>query len=161
VVVGSIKPASRRQVDRAREAGAQVVFDAAMRHLDSAVGLADGRDVILVAAPERVGDLREDPAVADRLAARAVAIAASSGSRGIVLVGGELSSSFLERAGAHRGRVVVEPWPAAPVLRLHGGILDGQKVLTKSGAQGDDAWLEAALAVMRSLGAVAPGEQDA
>jgi uncharacterized protein YgbK (DUF1537 family) len=162
VVVGSIKPASRRQIERVRERGALVVYDAASSSLDAASALSRGRDVVLVSTPERPGDdLREDPAVAERLAERAVGIAATRAPLGIVLVGGELSSAFLGRAGTHRGRVVVEPWPAAPVLRLHGGILDGQRVVTKSGAQGDDGWLNAAVAVVRSLGFVARGGSDA
>ena len=161
VVVGSLKAASRRQVDLARERGALILFDAASRPLEDSAAVGRGTDVVLVAGPERVDDgLREDPAFAERLAERAVEIAATHPSLGIVLVGGELSSAFLGRAGAHMGRVVVEPWPAAPVLRLHGGVLDGQRVLTKSGSQGDHAWLENALALMRSLDAATRGGAD-
>lgn len=158
VVVGSLKRASRRQVEVARERGALTLFDAAACPLEAAGALEHGRDVVLVAGPEQEDErLREDPAVAERLAERAVEIAATRASRGVILVGGELSSAFLGSAGAHLGRVVVEPWPAAPVLRLHGGILDGQRVLTKSGSQGDQGWLDRALALMRSLDAAGRG----
>jgi uncharacterized protein YgbK (DUF1537 family) len=117
--------------------------------------------VVLVGAPEeRRPDQGEDPAVAGRLAERAVTIAAAHRPRALVLVGGELSSAFFACAGVHAGRVVVEPWPAAPVLRLHGGVLDGRLVLTKSGAQGDDTWLDHAMATMRALGRGAAGALD-
>jgi 4-hydroxythreonine-4-phosphate dehydrogenase len=161
-VVGSLKDASRLQVDLARDRGALTVFDAADSPVDPAAALAGGDDVVLVAAPDGWRpDRGEDPGVAGRLAERAVAMATTHGPRGLVLVGGDLASAFFERAGVHAGRVVVEPWPAAPVLRLHGGVLDGRLVLTKSGAQGDDAWLDRAIATMRGLGRAATGAADA
>jgi 4-hydroxythreonine-4-phosphate dehydrogenase len=162
VAVSSLKRASRRQVEVARERGALTIFEAGDNPLDAAAELERGRDVVLLACPEVEDEgLREDPAVADRLARRVVEIAASRASRGVVLVGGELSSAFFGWAGAHSARVVVEPWPAAPVLRLHGGILDGQTVLTKSGAQGDDDWLDRAVTLMRGLAAARRGATDA
>jgi len=161
VVVGSLKQASRVQVDLARERGALTVFEAAASPVDAAEALAGGDDVVLVAAPEeRRADQGEDPCIARRLAERAVAVAAAGGAGGLVLVGGDLASAFFERAGVHAGRVVVEPWPAAPVLRLHGGVLDGRLVLTKSGAQGDEAWLDRAIATMRGLGPATTGAAD-
>jgi uncharacterized protein YgbK (DUF1537 family) len=160
--IGSVKKASRLQVQVVRDRGALVLFEAAAQPLENAVtALERGMDVVLVAGPEEGEPLREDPAVAQFLAECAVEIAAARTSSGVVLVGGELSSAFFGCAQVHAGRVVVEPWPAAPVVRLHGGILDGQRVLTKSGAQGDEAWLDRALSLMRSLGAAGRGEADA
>jgi 4-hydroxythreonine-4-phosphate dehydrogenase len=162
VVVGSLQPASRRQVELVRTRGVGAIFDAAKGRLDPAAAVDRGDDVILVAAPEAEdARLSPDPAVGDRLARRAVGLAATHAYSGIVLVGGELASAFFEHAGADAGRVVVEPWPAAPVLRLHGGSLDGTLVLTKSGAQGDEGWLDRALVVMRGLGHPGAGAIDA
>lgn len=161
VAVSSLKRASHRQVELARERGALTIFGASEIPVDAAAELERGRDVLLVARPEVEDEgLREDPAVADRLAQRVVEIAASRASQGVVLVGGELSSAFFGRAGAHSAEVVVEPWPAAPVLRLHGGILDGHTVLTKSGAQGDEEWLDRAIALMRGLAEARRGATD-
>jgi 4-hydroxythreonine-4-phosphate dehydrogenase len=127
VVAGSLQGVSRAQVEALRDEGAR------------------GVHVLVEAAPAG----NPDRAVARRLADAAVARVRERAPAGLVLVGGETAAATLAAAGVERIEVLAEPWPATPVVRLAGGVLDGLPAIVKSGARGDARWLVHAVDLLR------------
>jgi uncharacterized protein YgbK (DUF1537 family) len=127
VVAGSLQVTSRAQLAALREE-------------------ADP-DVHVLAAPASPGPA--DPALAARLAADAVARGRDLAPVALVLVGGETAAATLAAGGVERVQVLAEPWPATPVVRLHGGVFDGVRAVVKSGARGDERWLVHAVDLLR------------
>lgn len=70
---------------------------------------------------------------------------------GIVLIGGELGSSFMQAVGCHHLDILSEPWPTSPVARMSGGTLDGTLAILKSGSRGDSQWLIHAVSLLEHL----------
>jgi uncharacterized protein YgbK (DUF1537 family) len=115
-----------------------------------AAALAAGTDVLITSAgPGDSLPATEDPAVAERLAESILAVARHAPSAALVVVGGELGSALLWRAGSGTLRVLAEPWPAAVVLEALDGVLGGRLVVVKSGSQGGPTWLTDAVQHLR------------
>jgi uncharacterized protein YgbK (DUF1537 family) len=157
-VVGSLHPATRTQVgvahrrNRTLSTHADLLDGGEQLIVALARSLADGRDVVLsttaIASSPRSQIL---PAIryAHELADAAREIVMRAKPRGIVLVGGELSSAMLRLLDARAVRTVSEPWPATPAVRFMGGMLEGVPGIIKSGARGGPAWLDQACALLR------------
>jgi uncharacterized protein YgbK (DUF1537 family) len=157
-VVGSMRPASTAQVDRACAEGAALYVCPAenvpMEPLAMAVAqcLAEGRNVVLLT--QHPGLMVADslnPFAAPRLAALASEVCQRVTPTAVVVVGGETSAQTIEELGVSRCRVVAEPWPTAALLVAEGGSIDGVLVVTKSGALGDESWLSEALQLPAKL----------
>jgi len=57
--------------------------------------------------------------------------------RGLVLTGGDTATAFLRAAGAHTLEVRSEVLPGIPISVARGGMVEGMRVITKSGAFGE------------------------
>ena len=159
-VVGSLHAATRTQVGVAHRRNRVLSTHADL--LDGGeelIGtlarlLANGRDVVL--STTAIGSSPCSPILpairyAHELAGVARQIVVRARPRGIVLVGGELSSSVLRLLDARAVRTVSEPWPATPAVRFVGGMLAGVPAIIKSGGRGGPAWLDQACALLRLM----------
>lgn len=149
--VSSLKPVSLRQAAVAAARGAHVTWNAAEADLSAAGRALDrGRDAVLVSAPRGAVPAAPTAAVATALAGRVEALARGREIAGLVLVGGDLASAFLEASRA-TAEVLATPWPATAVMALAGGPLDGRPAIFKSGSQGTEEWLDQAAGLIRCL----------
>jgi uncharacterized protein YgbK (DUF1537 family) len=159
-VIGSLHASTRTQVglahrqNRVLSTHAELVDGGEQAIGALARSLADGRDVLLsttgvASSPHS----RVLPAIqyAHELAGAARQIVMRAKPRGVVLVGGELSSALLRLVDARAVRTVSEPWPATPAVRFLGGMLAGVPGIIKSGARGGPAWLDQALRLLRLM----------
>lgn len=159
-VVGSLHASTRTQVglayrqNRVLSTHAELV-DGGEQLIGALAGsLAGGRDVLLSTtgvAPVSHPPVRPAIQYAHELACAARQIVMRAKPRGVVLVGGELSSAVLRMVDARAVRTVSEPWPATPAVRFLGGLLAGVPGIIKSGAGGGPAWLDQAVRLLRLM----------
>ncbi len=110
----------------------------------------DGRDVLLHLPPCGMD--------AEKIRAFARAAPLSSFG-GMVLTGGDTALRFLDAMGAHTLEVRAERMPGIPVSLVRGGIAEGMRVVTKSGAFGaEDALVRCAELFAGSGKVVAEGK---
>ena len=143
VVSGSAHSATVAQVATLASTGALLVTAPATDDGEetAALALATGRTVV-VASFDPADPARRPEESAGRAAGElALRLARRNKPQALILIGGELGSFVLREAGTRATAIVCEPWPATPVVRLEGGLLDGVVAIVKSGAQGDAEWL--------------------
>lgn len=146
LVVGSLRDATRRQVERARQARDASLVELDPLHLDTsterALLFADrqlraGNDVVLTTVfaefvPGRAG------AISDSLATIAAYLVRSSPISGLVLTGGAVAVAVCRSLGIHLIEIVDELDPGVPVGRVASGSLRGTCMVTKAGGFGKD-----------------------
>lgn len=155
VVTDSLKQPTRAQMLFAVDAGAECVYaEPRSRAISAAVeSLRSGRHTIITSRRVTDGESpQDDPRVAPALAATALSVIAHARPAALISIGGDLGSHLLWQAGVSGVRVICEPWPTIPVVRLIGGELDGMPAVVKSGAQANETWLTHALDVLANGG---------
>lgn len=149
--VSSVKPVSLRQAEIAGVRGAHITLGAAETDLDGArTALRRGRDAVLVAAEAGRPPVAQKYEAAAGLARRMERLARAEPIGGLVIVGGDLASTFLNAANAS-AEVIAAPWAATALVSLVGGPLDGLPAILKSGSQGSPEWLDEAFGLIRCI----------
>jgi len=152
VVAGSPQAATQQQVHLLRHKGARIVgvpsaaSDRAGAVAEIVEALTSGVDAIVDASGAH---LSGDTTVAQRAAAVARDALRKASAAGLILIGGEAASAVVRACGVTEITPVSEPWPAAPIVRFTGGLLDGMCGVTKSGSRGEPDWLVYAIAALR------------
>jgi uncharacterized protein YgbK (DUF1537 family) len=107
----------------------------------AAAALATGSTVVVTSCDPADPARRREASTGRAAAELALRLTRRTKPEALILIGGELGSSVLREAGTRATAILCEPWPATPVVRLEGGLLDGVVAIIKSGAQGDAEWL--------------------
>jgi len=141
-VCGSYQEPTVRQLRVASEAGWLVEEAARVNAADVIDALRAGRHVAL-SSFDPVGPLpdRRVPEATGALAGVAASILEQARPAGLLLIGGELTSTVLGALGASRLEPLMEPWPTVPLVQV---TLDGSNAMlagAKSGSQGEPWWL--------------------
>ena len=142
VVATSYRAATRRQIEVIAESLDTLVLDATRNEdeivfTEAVAGLNSGKNVALITTQEGAPAVEPRQDVALHTAAIAARVLAEVTPTGLVLLGGEVSSALMRLLAPTGLSVAAEPWPATPIMRLHGGRHDGLLAVIQSGSQGD------------------------
>jgi uncharacterized protein YgbK (DUF1537 family) len=107
----------------------------------AATALAAGQTVVVASFDPAAPAGRREASTGRAAAELALRLARRTRPHALILIGGELASLVLRETGTRAAAILCEPWPATPIVRLEGGLLDGVVAIVKSGAQGDAEWL--------------------
>jgi D-threonate/D-erythronate kinase len=120
-------------------------------HEQAVRALRDGKDVAITSIAPGTAVTEPDETISDAMANLVTLILASFRPAGLVVVGGELSSHLVNTLGPRHLDVLVEPWPATPIVRLNGGPHDGLRAVIQSGSQGEPSRLLQVAGLLRAL----------
>jgi uncharacterized protein YgbK (DUF1537 family) len=143
VVAGSVHPATVAQVAALASTGLPLVTAPPTEdgEYTAAAALAAGETVVVSSFDPANPPARREGSTGRAAAELALRLARRTKPRALILIGGELASLVVHEADTRATTILCEPWPATPVVRLEGGLLDGVVAIVKSGAQGDGEWL--------------------
>lgn len=151
VVSGTVHPATVAQVATLASTGSLLVVAPVTEDGEeaAAAALATGRTVVVASFDPADPAGRREHSTGRAAAELALRLTRRTKPRALILIGGELASFVLREAETRATAILCEPWPATPIVRLEGGLLDGVVAIVKSGAQGDAQWLVHAVSTAR------------